>query len=353
MRIAYACYWDARRLDGVAAKLTSQAHAWRRAGHEVELHVLSPAPRAGEAIELAGAIYPFDGRLGRPVATRRLYQGVAAWRPDLVYLRYDLFAPPPTPLTRAAPTVVEINSKLQVELAERSRLAAGYERVQDAMLLRRTAGAVCVSGELAHDVHARRADLAVVVVGNGVDLTGIPTLPPAAAERIRVAYMGDAVWWQGVDKILELAAALPEWHFDLIGVEPLEAPPNVTCHGFLARERYEPLLASADLALGTLALHRKDLDETSALKVPLYLAYGLPIVIGYADTNLDGLDAWYLLRLPNVEANVREGIARIEAFGRSVKGRRVPRDEIAGRISVDAKEAERLAFFETIRTGRR
>ena len=45
---------------------------------------------------------------------------------------------------------------------------------------------------------------------------------------------------------------------------------------------------------------------------------------------------------------MRDSRPRIEAFAQTAKGRRVPRAEIIGRVSVDEKETERLAFFESL-----
>ncbi len=350
VRIVYACYWNAGRRDGVATKIAAQVSAWRAAGHEATVHFLTPRPR-DRVLSLEGEAFPFDGPAGRIAATRRLYGAVAAARPDLVYLRYDLFVPPPAQIARTALCIVEINSNLQAELAARSRIAAAYERAQRPALLRRAAGAVCVSRELGRAVEAQAPALPVRVIANGVDLAALPVQQHARQDGIRMVYMGEAAFWQGVDKVLELAAAFPGWTFDLVGVPADRSAENVRAHGFLAPEEYEPILRRADVAIGTLALHRKLMDETSALKLGLYLAYGLPCVIGYDDTNFSDVDPWYLLRLPNREANIRDNLDRIEAFVRSVKGRRVERSEVADRISIQAKEADRLAFFDLLTQG--
>jgi hypothetical protein len=164
--------------------------------------------------------------------------------------------------------------------------------------------------------------------------------------------MGDDPFWQGVDKLIAVAPQLPDWRIDLIGVASERRLPTVTFHGFLPREEYEPILARSDVAFGALALHRKQMNENSALKVPTYLAYGLPTIIGYEETNFVDTEPWYLLRLPNVESNVRDGLERIRSFGQEAKGRRVPRNEVAERISASAKEAARLSFFEAVLSGR-
>jgi glycosyltransferase involved in cell wall biosynthesis len=353
LRIAYACYWDARRRDGVTTKISQQLAAWRAAGHEATLYLLCPTPDPGSSSPIEAEEFPFDSAVSRVRATRRLYAAVRDARPDLIYLRYDLFVPPPSSLAGIAPLVVEVNSNLQAELAPRSRGGAAYERFQGPRVLRHAAGAVCVSNELARALRSRLPQLPVTVIANGVDLDTLAPLPPSPEPGIRAVYLGDEPPWQGVDKLIDVAPRLPDWHIDLVGIAGDDNPPTVTAHGFLSREQYEPILARADVAFGTLALHRKLMNETSALKVPTYLAYGLPTIVAYEDTNLVGRDPWFLLRLPNVESNLRDGLERIRAFGHEVKGRRVPREEVADLISVRAKEVARLAFFTEVLSGRR
>lgn len=346
MRIAYLCYWDARQLGVVAEKIASQLAAWRARGHDSELFLLTPA---GPELRLAGRVFPFARLRSRVRATRRLDAAVRAHKPEVVYLRYDLFAPPPLRALGAAPAVVEINSHVQAELRARSAGAALYERLQRPLVLGRAAAAVCVTHELARALRAERPRLEVEVIANGVDLDALPRLPPPVSEGPpRLAYLGEDVYWQGVDKILALASALPDWRFDLVGVDPARSSGNVTCHGFLPREAYEPILARADAALGTLALHRKRMDEACALKTRQYLAYGLPVVLAHEDTDFAGKKPWFLLRLPNVEENVREGVERVRAFVEDVRGRRVERPEIEGRLSIEVKEAHRLELLQRL-----
>jgi glycosyltransferase involved in cell wall biosynthesis len=351
LRIAYACYWDARRRDGVTTKISLQLAAWRAAGHEATLFLLCPTPDTTSGDVIEAERFPFGSALSRLHATRRLYAAIKEARPDLIYLRYDLFVPPPSSLAVIAPTVVEVNSNLQAELCARSRGAAAYERFQAPRVFRHAAGAVCVSNELAHVVRSRQPRLPVTVIANGVDLATLSPLLSSGEAGIRAVYLGAAPRWQGVDKLIAVAPRLPDWHIDLVGVASERSLPAVTFHGFLTREEYEPILARADVAFGTLALHRKQMNEASPLKVTTYLAYGLPTIIGYEDTNFVGSEPWYLLRLPNVESNLRDGLERIRSFGQEVKGRRVPRNEVADRISAQSKEAARLSFFTAVLNG--
>jgi hypothetical protein len=347
VKLAYVCYLVGWHRDGVGDKIETALGQWRSAGHDATLYYLNPRSPTGERRALEGEPFLFRGPVERYRATGRLYAAVRESRPDVIYLRYDLFVPPPSILARTGPAVVELNSNAQAELTSRSRVAALYERVQGHLLLRRAAGAVCVTHELARAVRLRAPELPIAVIANGIDLAGTPALPAPTTSGLRAAFLGDDVYWQGVDKIFELAAALPDWQFDLVGVPVERSRANVTCHGYLDPEQYEPILALADLAIGTLALHRKLMDEACAIKIRRYLAYGLPVILGNEDTDFAGMDPWYLLRLPNTESNVRENVERIRAFGTAIKGRRVGR-EVAERLSVEVKEAARLAFLSEL-----
>ncbi len=345
MRISYLCYWNPREGDGVSQKIASQLALWRSSGHDAELFLLSPAPPGASSLATPERTFLFEGMVERTSATRSLLAAIRRYGPDLVYLRYDFFLPPPLRLMRRFPTVVEINSDAQAEARARSTTAALYERAQRQLIMRRAAAAVCVTHELAGGLRGGQRPPEVEVISNGIELDGIDPLPAPTRSSPRLAYLGDRSYWQGVDKIFSLAEASPDWEFDLIGVEPHHSRTNVTCHGFLSADRYEPILAEADVALGTLALHRKRMNEACALKVRRYLAYGLPVVMGHEDTDFIGSDPWFLLRLPNAERNVVDNLDRIHSFVTEVKGRRVARPEISQQVSAAVKEEERLALF--------
>ena len=340
------CYLTGWHRDGVGDKIGAALEEWAAVGHEPTLFLLNPRSPSGERRALGGQSFLFSTPAERLQATRRMYAAVRESKPDVIYLRYDLFFPPATAVTKVAPTVAEFNSNSKAEWGNRSKGAVLYGQFQERLLLRRLSGAVCVAHELGASVREKRPGLPVRVIGNGIALDHLPELPPPATQGIRLAYLGDDVYWQGIDKLFELAEALPDWQFDLIGVPPERSTANVTGHGYLEPGQYEPILAQADIAVGTLALMRRGMDETSTLKVPRYLAYGLPVIIGYEETDFVGEEPpWYLLRLPNTESNVRDNLDRIRAFATAVKGRRVDRAETAARFSTQVKEAARLSFL--------
>lgn len=351
MRIAFACYWDLFTGDGVASKIAGQSGHWHRAGHETSVFALSRTPPAGTEGGIADTTFFFDSPTERVRSTRNLIAAVEEFNPDLVYLRYDLFIPPPTRLLRRFPTVVEVNTDDLNEFRQRGMLVTAYNRLQRRGILRHAAGAAFVTHELAASPSFAQVRGRRCVISNGVELPNEVPQPAPANERPRLVFLGAPAYWQGVDKLLRLAAGTPEIEVDIAGAAsgpPADLPPNVHWHGRLGEPEYRMLLARADAGVGTLALHRKGMNEASTLKVRTYLAYGLPVILGHEDTDFLGEEPWFLLRLPNVEDNVLAGAGSILEFSESVRGRRVPRKLVGDRISAEAKERQRLRFFEEV-----
>jgi hypothetical protein len=92
------------------------------------------------------------------------------------------------------------------------------------------------------------------------------------------------------------------------------------------------------------------MEEACPLKVREYLAYGIPTIIGYKDTDFPN-GAPFLLCLPNTPDNVEKNLDRIEAFVLSWKGKRVPRSEIE-HLDLKVKEEKRIIFIEEVLAGR-
>ena len=356
MRIAYVCYLSTLSDSGVTAKIGSQLAVWRRLGHEATLFCATRLAPQGNTLqriesEAGGQIEVFSSFRERVARMARLERSVLAAKPDVVYLRYDLFTPPLVRLLRRLPTVVECNTDDLAEWRLRSRAARAFNRVNRRLVYGHSAGIAFVAHELAESPRFARFGKPAIVLGNGIDLESSTAFPPTGNDEPRFAFLGEPSPWQGIDKVVALAAALPEATFDLVGPKTVEAaPPNLHVHGLLGAAAYGKVLAAADVGLGTLALYRKQMREASPLKVREYLAHGLPTVIGYEDTDFVGTDPWFLLRLPNADWNVAEHVERIRRFARGAVGRRVAHAEIA-QLDAARKEARRLEFFESILSG--
>lgn len=367
MRIAYVHLGaDLDRNAGVTRKIIDQVLVWKRRGHDVRLFLQTYA-EAGlsdgllSEAGLARDVFTGDriGGTGAPMAAWRRLTTVGAlaaavrdWAPALVYLRFTVSYPSLLRLVAAVTTVLEVNTN---DLQEwRGRLATYkylYHRVSRVQLLRRVAGAVFATEELAASPSFAWTRGRNVVIANGIALERYGTEPSVGRDGCRIAFMGEPGFaWHGIDKLLNLARACPEWQFDVIGYGPRNLgaapPPNVRCHGYLGERQYAPILAEADVAVGTLALHRKGMAEACPLKVREYLARGLPTVIGYDDTDFR-TPPWFLLQLPNRDDNVMANLGVIRAFVERMRGHRVPHAEVQ-HLNAEVKERRRLEFFERV-----
>lgn len=351
MRIAYIGRWSLEPSDGVGAKVSAQAAEWRSRGHDVVLFRLPPVgyARRTDAGDRSPSAHAITASV---IATARLRRSVARYSPDIAYIRYGFYLPRLRPLQIRHVSVIELNTNDRIESVARDQhgrraLNAASRR----WLLGNARGLICVAHEIARD--AAPLGKPMVVIANGAHLDTIVVPVPVSSKRpLAVFLAGVPMPWHGIDKLLALARAMPECDFALVGVGhatlPEPPPPNVKLHPPMRRADYVPILARADVGIGSLAMHRAGLSEASPLKVREYLAHGLPVVIGFEDTDFAGTQPWYILRLPNTESNVRDDVDRIRRFIVDVRGRRVARHEVADRIDSRAKETARLRFMNDL-----
>jgi hypothetical protein len=351
MNIAYIAHWNLNQESGVLKKILTQMRIWIAAGHQAKLFALSPAgdfwPGIGD-IQVERIVSPrFRTHLLR---TRQLVQRVINWKPDLVYLRFSYYYPGMQELSQRLPVIAEINTDDVSESASGlDKKIYIYHLITRRHFLMSARAFVCVT----HEIAERYAKFpgARLVSSNGIDLSRYAQLPAAQNLTPRLVFMGTpGQAWHGLDKIEWLARRRQDWQFDVIGpsvsITDRSNLPNLTYHGELNRQQYESILAPADVAIGTLALHRKEMNEACPIKVREYLAYGIPTLIGYQDTDFP-TPRPFLLQIANTPDNVEKNLDKINGFVDAWKGKRLPPQEIA-HLDVTAKEEIKLRFFSEI-----
>ncbi|GGO18997.1 hypothetical protein GCM10008949_02850 [Deinococcus humi] len=363
MRIAYFLQLNMGPGTGVYRKVIAQATTWQQMGNTVAFYVATKSASLADdlqrtckilGIEVNCEIYagklppPFDGRLS---SLSNLIKKLEILPPDIVYTRQDIYLPPLKRLLGHYKVVVEVNTNDLGELKNASRLFLFVYKLGRHILLGKASGIIYVSKEISNLPHYNLFKTPKLVIGNGIDLAATRPLPPNADKAIRLVFIGQSGQsWHGIDKIIKLATLRSTWEFNLIGISKEEmpdgCPPNVALHGVLSTNMYEPILQSSDCAIGSLALHRKDMKEASPLKVREYLGYGLPVIIGYEDTDLHSEEN-FILKIPNCESNVEESIHQIDNFIGNWKGIRVPRKSIES-LDYNFKERKRLMFFREV-----
>ncbi len=367
MRIAYVTIHVAPQImqGGVGGKIKSQISIWREHGHEVTLFALTPAPipfsdarsfifeshfrfRLFELIER---------EINRSIMLKRMLASVREYRPDLVYLRFGLYSFPLHRIFKIVPVILEVNSNDLDEYRSRGMFFYWLNRATRGFMFSHCAGWVASSHELADRRENRRHDKPVSVVSNGIELDKYEPFTPPDNQTPCLSLVGSpGMNWHGVDKLFALATQYPDLLINIIGYRPedisLSIPANLRLHGYLTHEDIKRVLAATDVVFGTLALHRKKMEEASPLKVREALAYGIPIVIAYRDTDLNELHMDTILRLPNTEENVIQNAGHIRKFAYEMMGKRVDVDFLAPYIDQCRKEETRLSFFRAILDGK-
>jgi len=348
MKIAYILHHNILHLDGVSKKVYRQIKFWSQ-NIEVKIFALVPGIIRDVEPEPNTEVFQYASLSQRIEATCYLVDSVFQWSPDMIYFRYNPPYPPLARLFRLFPTIVELNSDDVKQYRWDSLKKYLYNLATRHLVLGRASGIIYNNFELASRSYNLKYSLPKLILGEGIDLSEYPILPGPSNVYSHLAFIGKSgLIWHGLDKILWLAEQQPEVHFDLIGISKTdisrELPGNVQAHGFLPKDDYSRILAQADIALGTLALHRIGVNETASLKLREYLAYGLPSVIAHQDPDFSEEDD-FIFRLPNIEDNVRLHMVEIQDFIERFKGRRVSRNLVSYRIDSTIKEQERLEFI--------
>lgn len=353
MKIAYLLHWNDGPHSGVWKKVQAQVKAWSEEGLAVSIHLISRTLVSEDWLKSMAfiqdfAFYTYSNVFERLQVWNQAVNKILLWQPQLIYYRYDLFMPPLYTLFHRLPCIVEVNTDDVREYCLQRGWRCLYNLLTRKFIYGSAAGFIFVSGELERVCSIKNRPRQIIA--NGIRLDDFPVLKIAQNKFPRLVFIGtENQIWHGVDKILKLAKILREWNFDLIGLDKQAInylPPNVAVHGFMKHDEYRTIFERSDAAFGTLALHRKGMNEASPLKVREYLAHGLPVIIGYKDTDFIK-PVPFILELPNTETNLLDNVESIKTFVTKWKGKRVPRNEIQ-HLDIYIKERLRIKFFEEV-----
>lgn len=363
MRIAYvSLHWPRTVHSGVGKKIAAQISAWQAAGNETQLfqhtHTIEqPAHFLPGVIETypqhSGWMGKISTEIERSRALSRLIKKIAVWKPDCIYMRFNVYAFPLQRLFQIAPVFLEIVTN---DIRQHATLGKGYalyNRLTRSIALKRCSGMVCISHELATNPEFAKYDKPEAVVGDGIVLSLYTPLPAPQNTKPHLVFIGSpGNVWHGVEKLIPLALRYPDMIVDVIGYNQIpydgDLPENILLHGYLKGEAYQAILAQADAAVSSLALHTIGMEESSPLKTRECAALGIPLILPYHDTDLEIITNPCILRIPNQQDNVQANIELIGQFVSSMQGKRL--NDAAMRKVIDSQEKEkrRLQFIQQI-----
>lgn len=356
MRIAYIADWNMTSMNGVIIKILSQTSHWIKLGCEVKLFIMSEgsyndivseAKKQYIHIELVGTAYKLHAKFGKILALNKLYNAVDEFKPDVVYYREASYTPGILRVLQIGQVnIIEINSLSDYYIRDVGIINKLYNYITSNLIISKCNGLICVTEEI-KKIYSKRGKL-VDVIANGydIDYSVIKNVSPVN-ERTQIAMVvSEDVPWHGVDKLIKLSLLLPECDFHVYGINNKNNIVNLFFYGPVSKSRLSMEYLKLDIGIGTLALHRKKMTEACPLKVREYVAYGIPVIASYKDTDLAGQE--FFLELPNTEEGLFENIDKIRSFIELWKGRRIPKEKINMLIDNRVKEMNRLAFFSRV-----
>ncbi|MDR6566555.1 glycosyltransferase [Chitinophaga ginsengisegetis] len=361
MRIAYLLDWDINAHSGVLNKVEMQVNMWEKAGHEVFVCFTSYRTNYDFIIKARNVkvferpalsiLYfpPIRTFLGKAISYRQILKYLKSVNPDVIYFRQSgMWFPYLDKILGAFPSVMEANTLDLKEIhffygaLNRAIYKFGRKRI-----VRAVKGFVTVTNEIGHEFISYNKP--IEVIANGMKIAARRKKNTAEKKSTDLIFVGSpGQSWQGEDLVVELAAALPDFNFHIVGTDGknMEYSSNVKFYGYLNRKELSDLYEKVDIGIGTLALHRKGMKEACPLKVREYLSWGLPVILGYDDTDIKNVP--FALNISFEGNNVGLRARQVETFVKEWKGKIVSEAELVPLIGVEPKENKRLAFLKLV-----
>lgn len=186
-------------------------------------------------------------------------------------------------------------------------------------ILAKVLGGICVSEEIKRYEQGRYHKLKAVTIANGADSTVETGLvaAPLVEELVVTMLIGSEAIWHGYERLLAgLLAQTPtkrRIRIQLVGIDrpskfswPASNGHVVEWLGRKSKRDIQSILEGSHIAAGTLALYRKAMHEASPLKVRECLMMGLPMILGYFDTDVSSDERFnpFLFQVGNNETPI-------------------------------------------------
>jgi glycosyltransferase involved in cell wall biosynthesis len=159
------------------------------------------------------------------------------------------------------------------------------------------------------------------LVGNGIEVGTLPVrahVPAWTGDRLDLICVASLNYWHGIDRLISAISNLNsdnrklKIYLKIVGkgavfnqlraqVEELNLSKYIQFLGFLKGEELYSQYSTAHLAVGSLALFRKQLSTASELKSREYCAIGIPFIAVGEDPDF-GKDAKFRIQLSNEES---------------------------------------------------
>lgn len=359
MKITYLLLHIHLNETGAQKKVVEQINCWQNENHQVDLIIICPKGFQLLTKQITPHYIYYNSYFDFYKVYWSAFRILKKINPQLIYSRNNFYLPGLLKIFKEFPAVIEINSH---EIAEWHLKKANsfigfikyyYYRLSNLILFRKIKAFVCVTNEIGNTIEVKKFNKPVAVIPNGTDIFKFNQRKTAKFDRKipELVFIGTpGQKWHGIDKIFEIAKkTVGLLNFNLIGIDQKsDLPANVKCYGYLAEKDYMELMLNCDIGIGTLSLSKKEMIEACPIKVRLYLALGLPIIIGYIDSAfISKKPDWLLYINENKEVSETQ-IKQIVSFSYDKKNVIVPINDLINTIHLSHLEKDRLHFFEEL-----
>jgi Serine acetyltransferase len=375
---------DLDQPSGIAKKVAWQASAFQAVTgdvaycqfvHEGALIITRPDFSVVDRVELS------EGRFQRIDQYAKLGDWAAAHKVRFLYYRFDHY----DSITHGFfKRMKRSGAKVVMEFATYPYEAERAQR-HKALLVQKRYGAylarklhvvderLCIprakhvlDGLVTYMPHGSIWGIPVIQIDNGVDLDAVPLAQPEEGDGrpFTMVCVANLSFWHGLDRLLRgigayarrpdarpvrLLVASPET--GELGclrslVEDLGIGEQVVFLGPQTGSKLDELFDGADVAIGSMGLHRIGLDHGSTLKVKEYCARGVPFVYAYTEAQLDGNEP-FALKVSASEGDIE--VTDILAFCDGIEDRaamaRFMRDFARDRFSWESQMAVLVDAF--------
>ncbi len=353
---------DINHSSGVVKKVNSQIEEW--VNHKAEVFVLSIATTNSTGLEnhitekasLATTFIctrlrlrgTFFNMWNKVCSVYTILHTLREIKPDVIYLREMICFPGLIRITKIYPTIMEANTIFVDEARLGNPIRAYVVRMCQPILYKSLKGVVGVTNEISN--HFSKFKIPLKTIANGISFSKNGDIYKSAInDRPQIVFVGTpGMPWHGADLYHKMAQLIPDADFHLIGpiVTSKKKCGNFFQYGYLGTKELNKMYSTMDIAVGSLALFRNNMEEACVLKVREYLKAGLPVIIGYNDVDIDHFP--FVLRIGNSEGAVEERINDIRKFILDMQFYKVPHEIIRDSISVEIKEKNRINFIQSV-----
>lgn len=315
-RVAYVSYTN-KDVAGIVAKVERQAAAARAVGlDDLDVYLLHPQQGAVSGHVKLIQIQPRPLRKAWDHATGRfstIERSVDLSRYDYVLLRYPTADPSGLGFVRRHRVITEHHSNELAELAVNAvtpatRIKQAFaawswvcEKTLGHRILSECRGLIGVTEEIAQLELARVSrDLPATTISNGIEVasirqTGFKKFDGKTLDLALVA--SGSMSWHGIDRVARSLAAYRgpvTLRLHVVGhiyeaEQHLLRGIHAECvfHGVRRGAELDAVMAEMNLAVSTMALFRKHMQQACSLKTREYVARGIPFILAYDDSDLD------------------------------------------------------------------